>query len=74
MTNETGSLLIGGIQLGFLGCLSTVSTFVAEVYTMCVGRMKPKAYAYVFTTLVLGLILSTMLYSSPSWAKGYVVW
>ncbi|XP_066388178.1 fluoride export protein 1-like [Miscanthus floridulus] len=31
---ERSTTIISGIQLGFLGCLSTVSTFAAEVYTM----------------------------------------
>jgi fluoride ion exporter CrcB/FEX len=74
VADEKGSLLIRGIQLGFIGCLSTVSTFVAEVYTMCIGHMKPKAYVYAFTTLILGLVLSIILYAIPSWTKGYVTW
>lgn len=74
VTDDSAPLLIGGLQLGFLGCLSTVSTFVAEVYTMHVGPMKSKAYVYTFTTLVLGLVLGIMLYSCPAWTKGYAKW
>ncbi|KAF8689165.1 hypothetical protein HU200_041947 [Digitaria exilis] len=31
---KQSTVILSGIQLGFLGCLSTVSTFAAEVYTM----------------------------------------
>ncbi|KAI5062959.1 hypothetical protein GOP47_0021506 [Adiantum capillus-veneris] len=73
-TNDTAVLLLGGLQLGFIGCLSTVSTFVAEVYTMYVGRKKSKAYMYTFLTLILGLFLCIFIYSIPSWTLDYVKW
>eukprot|EP00250_Pteridium_aquilinum_P002045 c12253_g1_i4 orf=257-1693(+) len=72
--NQTAALLIGGLQLGFLGCLSTVSTFVAEVYTMHEGPMRLKAYTYTILTLGLGLALCIILYSCPAWRLGYVKW
>ncbi|KAH7297162.1 hypothetical protein KP509_26G056400 [Ceratopteris richardii] len=74
MTNDNAAMVLAGLQLGFVGCLSTVSTFVAEVYTMHVGRNKSRSYTYTFLTLILGLILSIFLYSIPSWKLQYVKW
>lgn len=72
--DDSAPLLVGGLQFGFLGCMSTVSTFVAEVYTMHGGPMKSKAYIYSLATMSLALVLGILLYSVPAWAKGYVKW
>lgn len=74
VTNHNAPLFIGGLQLGFLGCLTTVSTFAAEVYTMHVGPMRLKAYIYTILTLGLGLVLGALLFSAPALTLGYVKW
>ncbi|KAH7285987.1 hypothetical protein KP509_33G054300 [Ceratopteris richardii] len=74
MTSDNATLVLGGLQLGFVGCLSTVSTFVAEIYTMHVGRKKSRAYAYTFLTIFLGLTSSIFLYCVPSWKLKYLKW
>ncbi|XP_020095039.1 fluoride export protein 1-like [Ananas comosus] len=65
------SILISGVQLGFLGCLSTVSTFVAEVYTMRQSGNKARAFFYTALTFLLSFALGTLIYSVPVWAKHY---
>ena len=64
-------IIINGIQLGFLGCLSTVSTFVAEVYAMNQSNHPWRAYAYTVVTILLSFVLGTLVYCVPVWAKGY---
>eukprot|EP00268_Persea_americana_P021235 TRINITY_DN211_c1_g1_i5.p1 TRINITY_DN211_c1_g1~~TRINITY_DN211_c1_g1_i5.p1 ORF type:complete len:236 (-),score=24.06 TRINITY_DN211_c1_g1_i5:2829-3536(-) len=64
-------IIINGIQLGFLGCLSTVSTFVAEVYAMNQSNHPCRAYAYTVVTILLSFVLGTLVYCVPVWAKGY---
>nr|CAD1818528.1 unnamed protein product [Ananas comosus var. bracteatus] len=65
------SILISGVQLGFLGCLSTVSTFVAEVYTMRQSGNKARAFFYTALTFLLSFALGTLIYSVPVWVKHY---
>ncbi|XP_077242422.1 fluoride export protein 1-like isoform X1 [Tasmannia lanceolata] len=64
-------IIVTGIQLGFLGCLSTVSTFVAEVYTMGTSDHPRRAYFYSMVTIILSFALGTLIYSVPVWTKGY---
>ncbi|KAJ4954481.1 hypothetical protein NE237_011264 [Protea cynaroides] len=60
-----------GIQFGFLGCLSTVSTFMAEFYAMRNSSHPWRAHAYALTTILLSFILGTLIYSVPALTKGY---
>nr|XP_027068234.1 fluoride export protein 2-like [Coffea arabica]XP_027068235.1 fluoride export protein 2-like [Coffea arabica]XP_027068236.1 fluoride export protein 2-like [Coffea arabica]XP_027068238.1 fluoride export protein 2-like [Coffea arabica]XP_027072197.1 fluoride export protein 2-like [Coffea arabica]XP_027072198.1 fluoride export protein 2-like [Coffea arabica]XP_027072199.1 fluoride export protein 2-like [Coffea arabica] len=60
-----------GIQLGFLGCLSTVSTFIAEFNAMRQSSHTWRAYAYATSTIVISFALGTLIYSVPVWVKGY---
>ncbi|XP_058088100.1 fluoride export protein 1-like [Magnolia sinica] len=64
-------IIVNGIQLGFLGCLSTVSTFVAEVYAMAHSKCPWRAAVYVALTVVPSFALGTLVYSVPVWTKGY---
>ncbi|CAA3012956.1 fluoride export 2 [Olea europaea subsp. europaea] len=59
------------LQLGLLGCLSTVSTFIAEFHKMMQSKNPWMAYAYASITIGISFILGTLIYSVPSWAKGY---
>lgn len=70
--NENNSKLsLGGLELGFLGCMSTVSTFVVETHAMYQSSHPWRAFAYVFFTLVVALILETLIYSIPIWINAY---
>ncbi|CAN6311837.1 unnamed protein product [Urochloa humidicola] len=63
--------ILSGIQLGFLGCLSTVSTFAAEVYTMRRSGQIARAFVYSASTFLLSFVLGTLVYSVPVWEKHY---
>lgn len=63
--------ILSGIQLGFLGCLSTVSTFAAEVYTMRRSGQIARAFVYAASTFLLSFVLGTLIYSVPVWEKHY---
>jgi len=69
-TNRSTTIL-SGIQLGFLGCLSTVSTFAAEVYTMRRSGQIARAFVYAASTFLLSFVLGTLIYSLPVWKKHY---
>ncbi|KAL1533651.1 fluoride export protein 1 isoform X1 [Salvia divinorum] len=60
-----------GIQLGLLGCLSTVSTFVAEFHAMRESKHPWRAYAYAAITIVVSFTMGTLFYSVPVWVRGY---
>ncbi|XP_020094839.1 uncharacterized protein LOC109714562 isoform X2 [Ananas comosus] len=60
-----------GIEFGFLGCLSTVSTFVAEVYAMRQSRHSGRAFIYATATILLSFAMGTLIYSVPVWTKHY---
>ncbi|XP_058087447.1 fluoride export protein 1, partial [Magnolia sinica] len=64
-------IIVDGIQLGFLGCLSTVSTFVAEIYAMVHSKCPWRAAVYVVLTVIPSFALGTLVYSVPVWTKGY---
>ncbi|GFP89769.1 hypothetical protein PHJA_001120700 [Phtheirospermum japonicum] len=60
-----------GIQFGLLGCLSTVSTFIAEFHAMRESSYPWRAYAYATITFLTSFVLGTLIYSVPVWVKGY---
>uniref|UniRef100_A0A5B7A455 Uncharacterized protein n=1 Tax=Davidia involucrata TaxID=16924 RepID=A0A5B7A455_DAVIN len=60
-----------GIQFGLMGCLSTVSTFIAEFHAMRQSNHPWRAYAYALITIVISFGLGTLIYSVPVWTKGY---
>ncbi|XP_015885620.3 uncharacterized protein LOC107421017 isoform X2 [Ziziphus jujuba] len=60
-----------GIQFGFLGCLSTVSTFIAEFNAMRESKHPWRAYAYAMITVCISFGLGTLIYSVPVWTEGY---
>lgn len=60
-----------GIQFGLLGCLSTVSTFIAEFHAMRESSYPWRAYAYAAITILTSFALGTLIYSVPVWTKGY---
>lgn len=60
-----------GIQFGLLGCLSTVSTFIAEFHAMRQSNQPWRAYAYAMTTILISFSMGTLIYSVPVWLEGY---
>ncbi|KAL1804896.1 hypothetical protein ACET3Z_027964 [Daucus carota] len=60
-----------GLQFGLMGCLSTVSTFIAELHAMRQSDQPWRAYAYAVTTICISFSMGTLIYSVPVWIKGY---
>ncbi|XP_075517642.1 LOW QUALITY PROTEIN: uncharacterized protein LOC142551974 [Primulina tabacum] len=60
-----------GIQFGLLGCLSTVSTFIAEFHAMRQSKHVWRSYAYAALTFLISFVLGTLIYLVPVWTKGY---
>lgn len=59
-----------GIQFGLLGCLSTVSTFMAEFHAMRESKHPWRAYAYATVTFTISFVFGTLIYSVPVWTEG----
>ncbi|KAJ6954398.1 hypothetical protein NC652_005977 [Populus alba x Populus x berolinensis] len=60
-----------GIQFGFLGCLSTIPTFIAEYNAMEESQKNWRAYAYALMTITVSFGLGVLIYSVPVWTRGY---
>jgi len=56
-------------QVGFLGCLSTVSTLMVEVHVLVTAKTAQwRAYAYLYiATLLPSIVLAILLYCIPVW-------
>ncbi|ERM97928.1 hypothetical protein AMTR_s01500p00007820 [Amborella trichopoda] len=59
------------LQLGFLGCMSTVSTFVAEFYSLVESGHVWRAFGYSIFSIGLSFALGTLVYSVAVWTKGH---
>ncbi|CAK9250771.1 unnamed protein product [Sphagnum jensenii] len=60
------ALLVQGLQLGLLGCMSTVSTFVAELYLLhLIANKRWRAYAYAFIMLICCFAVGVIAYTIP---------
>ncbi|KAJ4700633.1 hypothetical protein OWV82_023982 [Melia azedarach] len=68
---RTCDIVVTGMQFGFLGCLSTVSTFIAEFNAMRQSTQPWRAYAYAGMTIIPSFCLGTLIHSVPVWIKGY---
>lgn len=68
---KTCNTVASGIQFGLLGCLSTVSTFMAEFNAMRESTSSWRAYAYALITILISFGLGILIYSVPVWTKGY---
>ncbi|XP_050285088.1 uncharacterized protein LOC126724752 isoform X2 [Quercus robur] len=71
VNSQTCDTVASGIQLGFLGCLSTASTFIAEFNAMRESKRPWRAYAYALITICISFGLGILIYSVPVWTKGY---
>ena len=70
VNSQTCDTVASGIQIG-LGCLSTVSTFIAEFYAMRESEHPWRAYAYALITVCISFGLGILIYSVPVWATGF---
>ncbi|CAM0956144.1 unnamed protein product [Alopecurus aequalis] len=71
VNTKRSTTVLNGIQFGFLGCLSTVSTFAAEIYAMRSSGQIGRAFVYALATFMLSFALGTLVYSVPVWVKHY---
>ncbi|KAL0665839.1 hypothetical protein Bca4012_028543 [Brassica carinata] len=61
----TCNTVASGVQFGLLGCMSTVSTFMAEFNAMRESDYPWRAYAYAFFTIAVSFAMGTIIYSAP---------
>ncbi|CAN7138145.1 unnamed protein product [Brassica rapa subsp. narinosa] len=67
----TCNTVASSIQFGLLGCLSTVSTFMAEFNAMRESDHPWRAYAYASFTIAVSFAIGTVIYSVPVWVVGF---
>ncbi|CCH42418.1 putative membrane protein [Wickerhamomyces ciferrii] len=58
--------MIQGLEDGYCGTLSTVSTFVVELYTI----KSPKSYRYGFISIIVAFIMMLLILGSYNWTNG----
>lgn len=68
---KNSDTIASGVQFGLMGCLSTVSTFMAEYNAMRESSHPWRAYTYAFITIAISFGLGTLIYSVPVWTLGY---
>lgn len=71
VNTKTCNTVATAIQFGLLGCLSTVSTFIAEVHLLRQSKHPWRGNVYALVTLVASFGLGTLIYSVPVWTRGY---
>lgn len=62
-----GCQVLQGIEDGFCGCLTTVSTWVSEL----TGLRRRNAYIYGLTSVVVGLALMVAIMGGLRWSHGF---
>ncbi|CAH2058484.1 unnamed protein product [Thlaspi arvense] len=71
VNTTTCNTVASGIQFGLLGCLSTVSTLMAEFNAMRESDYPWRAYVYACFTIVVSFAIGTVIYSVPVWVVGF---
>nr|CAG8537792.1 7912_t:CDS:2 [Entrophospora candida] len=67
ISSNTGcDLISSGLADGFCGCLTTISTFTAEITTL----PKKRAYAYALSSTITALVIVTLIVGSYNWKIG----
>lgn len=64
---EDGCNALYGVQEGFCGCLSTISTFAVELDSL---KPKRRAVGYAIGSYVLGIVICVLIIGSPWWSVG----
>ncbi|KXT07170.1 hypothetical protein AC578_2383 [Pseudocercospora eumusae] len=64
---RVGCQVLQGVQDGFCGCLTTISTWVAEIN----GLKRKHGYLYALASIVGGLCLMVIIMGSVRWTVGY---
>ena len=64
---RVGCQVLQGMQDGFCGCLTTVSTWAAEL----VGLRKKHAYVYGLSSVAMGVALMVVVMGSLLWTRGF---
>lgn len=64
-----GCQVLEGVMDGFCGCLTTVSTWVAELN----GLRRAHSYVYGMSSVVGGLAIMIVIMGSVRWSEGWVV-
>jgi CrcB protein len=64
---RVGCQVLQGVQDGFCGCLTTVSTLVAEIN----GLKRRHAYSYALTSIAVALCLMVVIMGSVRWSVGW---
>ncbi|CAG8956179.1 hypothetical protein HYFRA_00012096 [Hymenoscyphus fraxineus] len=62
-----GCQVLQGIEDGFCGCLTTVSTWVSELITL----RRRHAYRYGFVSVVVALCFMVVIMGSMQWTRGF---
>lgn len=71
-TNSNSTLIIGALQLGFCGCMSTVSTLVNEMSALhAQPPARWRAYAYPLLSIFVAFVLGVVIYSTPVWLHNF---
>ena len=60
--------LLYGLENGFCGCLSTISTLAVELDTL----MRRHAYKYATVSVAVGVGVMVIVVGIPAWVVGYV--
>lgn len=63
-----GCLVLQGVEDGFCGCLTTVSTWVAELAELA-RRRTPDAYVYGASSIVVALLLAIAIMGGLVWSR-----
>lgn len=71
MNTKRCQIIARGIQFGFVGSLSTIAAFAAEIFAMRQKGHFLRANAYMLLTVIPSFGLGTLIYSLPVWLKHY---
>ena len=64
---RVGCQVLQGVQDGFCGCLTTVSTWVSEIN----GLKRRHGWLYAFASVMGALSLMVVIMGSVRWPRGY---
>ncbi|CAI5488627.1 unnamed protein product [Closterium sp. Naga37s-1] len=69
---HASQVIVGGVQLGFLTGLSTVSMFSLEILYFHYTLGTPwRSYVYILSTILPSFLIGILVYSIPVWVMGW---